>query len=176
MNILTEALLFASRKHSTQKRKDPAESPYVNHLIDVLHTLVHDGGFRDEELLAAGVLHDTIEDTETTDEELRNHFGDRVADLVLEVTDDKGLEKMERKRLQIENAPKKSTGAKVIKLADKISNLRSILLAPLVAWSNERKRDYFIWAKQVIDGLRGDHPSSEGTFDQVYEKGRIAFK
>lgn len=176
MKLLTHALSFAAQKHSTQRRMDPARSPYLNHVIDVLHTLVHDGGIEDESVLAAGLLHDTVEDTDTTEDELREQFGDRIANVVLEVTDDKSLEKMERKRLQVETAPRKSKDAKAIKLADKISNLRSIIIAPPASWPLSRQREYFVWAKRVIDGLRNDHPVLEKVFDKVYEEGMAVFE
>jgi GTP diphosphokinase / guanosine-3',5'-bis(diphosphate) 3'-diphosphatase len=116
------------------------------------------------------MLHDTIEDTDTTADQLRARFGDEVAQIVLEVTDDKSLPKEKRKQLQIEFAPKASHGAKLVKLADKICNLRDILASPPTGWSDERKAEYFEWAKNVVDGLRGENPTLEALFDAQYAK------
>ena len=111
------------------------------------------------------MLHDTIEDTETTEDELTTVFGSQVSSVVLEVTDDKSLEKHVRKQRQIEHAPHISTEAKLVKLADKICNLRDILASPPASWSAERKQAYFDWAGKVVAGVRGVHPSLEAVFD-----------
>jgi guanosine-3',5'-bis(diphosphate) 3'-pyrophosphohydrolase len=137
--------------------------------------LAAEGGIEDAEVIAAALLHDTVEDTETTIEEVHEHFGERVAGIVAEVTDDKSLEKADRKRLQVEKAASKSEGAKLVKLADKTSNLRDILASPPAEWSDERKREYFEWARKVVDRLRGVHPRLEAAFDEVYENGLRAF-
>ncbi|MEL6109009.1 MAG: HD domain-containing protein, partial [Planctomycetota bacterium] len=155
MSNLLAAAHFAAVKHATQRRKDHAETPYINHPIEVAELLQRIGGVDDETVLIAALLHDTIEDTETTEDEIHDHFGPDVLGLVVECTDDKRLEKAERKRLQIVNAPKKSDGAKQIKLADKLCNLRSILVDAPVGWSVQRQRDYFMWAEQVCAGLAG---------------------
>ena len=111
------------------------------------------------------MLHDTIEDTETTADELRALFGDQVASVVLEVTDDKSLDKAQRKQLQIEHAAHCSPQAKLVKLADKICNLRDLLTSPPADWSAERKQAYFDWAAAVVAGLRGVHPGLEAVFN-----------
>jgi len=130
MNTLLRAIRFATEKHSDQKRNGLKKSPYIIHPVEVAEHLSTVGNVCDEEVLSAAILHDTIEDTETTREEIQKEFGKRVLQLVMECTDDKKLEKMERKRLQIVNAPKKSPEAKMIKIADKTCNLRSILADP----------------------------------------------
>ena len=149
---LTRALAFAAAAHANQRRKGAAQEPYINHLAEVALLLAEATDGQDLNLVLAGLLHDTIEDTPATRQELMEHFGKDVADLVLEVTDDKSLPKAERKRLQIETAPHKSDRAKMIKIADKVSNLNSILESPPVDWSEERKREYFEWARRVVDG------------------------
>ena len=168
LSVLISAIAFAAEKHRNQRRKDPEASPYINHPIALAHVLLHQAGIDDVTVLAAALLHDTVEDTDTSADELRAAFGETIAGLVLEVTDDKSLPKAERKRLQIEHAPHLSPGAKLIKLADKICNLRDVRRAPPAGWSLERRRDYFDWARSVIDGLRGAHGGLEAIFDAEY--------
>src|ERR1019366_3407964 len=147
-----KAAHFAAQKHAGQRRKGAAAEPYINHLLEVAELVASALAGPDTNLVIAALLHDTVEDTGTTKEELAETFGSDVADLVMEVTDDKSLPKAERKRLQIVHASQISVRAQVIKLADKISNLRGILASPPADWSVERKRDYFEWAKRVVDG------------------------
>ena len=166
--LLLKALAFAAHKHRDQRRKDAEASPYINHPIALAEVLAGEGGITDLEVLAAALLHDTIEDTATTPEELRQHFGERIAGMVAEVTDDKDLPKAERKRLQIEHAAGISPGAKLVKLADKICNLRDVADRPPAKWDLARRREYFDWAKRVIEGLRGSHLALEAAFDRAY--------
>jgi guanosine-3',5'-bis(diphosphate) 3'-pyrophosphohydrolase len=168
--LLLKALAFAAHKHRDQRRKDAEASPYINHPIALADVLVNEGGVTDFEVLCAALLHDTVEDTATTHEELLDAFGSRIARIVAEVTDDKMLAKSERKRLQIEHAPKLSREAKLVKLADKICNLRDVVVRPPAKWDLARRREYFEWAKRVVDGLRGVHPKLEAAFDAAYEK------
>jgi guanosine-3',5'-bis(diphosphate) 3'-pyrophosphohydrolase len=170
MNRLLDALAFAAHKHRNQRRKDAEASPYINHPIALANVLANEGGVDDDTVLSAAILHDTIEDTETSADELRCRFGEAITAIVLEVTDDKDLPKAERKRLQIEHAPHISHGAKLVKLADKICNLRDIAASPPAKWSLERKQAYFDWAKAVVDGLRGAHPVLEQAFDEALRK------
>ncbi len=170
MKLLIKALAFAADKHRNQRRKDADASPYINHPIDLANVLTNEAGIEDERVLMAAVLHDTIEDTETTEQELAKLFGQEVAAIVLEVTDDKSLAKAERKRLQVEHASAISRRAKLVKLADKICNLRDIVGSPPADWPVERKQEYFDWAKAVIDGMRGVHPELERVFDEVYRE------
>lgn len=169
MNKILAAIAFAADKHRNQRRKDAAASPYINHPIALANVLANEAEIDDERVLIAAILHDTIEDTETTAQELVRHFGQEIADIVLEVTDDKSLLKAERKQRQIDHAPTISRRAKLVKLADKICNLRDIASSPPAGWSLRRKQDYFDWAKAVIDGLRGVHPSLEFIFDTAYK-------
>ena len=168
--LLLEALSFAAHKHRDQRRKDRHASPYINHPIALAEVLAGEGGIADAEVLAAALLHDTIEDTATTAAELRVEFGERIAAMVGEVTDDKSLPKAERKRLQIVHAAGLSAGAKLVKLADKICNLRDVADRPPAKWDLQRRQEYFEWAKRVIDGLRGIHPALERAFDDAYRR------
>ena len=166
--LLIDAIAFAAEKHRNQRRKDAEASPYINHPIALARVLAVEGGVTDAVVLAAAVLHDTIEDTQTTAEELRERFGEEITSVAQEVTDDKALDRAERKRLQVEHASHLSSRAKLVKLADKICNVRDVASAPPAGWSLERRREYFDWAKQVVDGMRGIHPGLEAIFDQAY--------
>ncbi len=167
-NRIIAAIAFAAHKHRDQRRKDEAASPYINHPIALANVLTNEAGIDDEAVLIGAILHDTVEDTETTEQELVEAFGRTIADIVLEVTDDKNLPSAERKRLQIEHAATISRQAKLVKLADKICNLRDIAHSPPAGWSLQRKREYFDWAKAVVDNLRGVHPELERLFDHAY--------
>lgn len=168
--LLLKALAFAAHKHRDQRRKDAEASPYINHPIALADVLVNEGGVTDIDVLSAALLHDTVEDTATTHEELVDLFGARIARIVAEVTDDQSLPKADRKRLQIERAPNISREAKLVKLADKLVNLRDVADHPPAKWDLARRQEYFDWAKQVIDGLRGAHPALEAAFDVAYAR------
>ena len=176
-DVLTfaRALDFAANRHVTQKRKGEAQEPYINHLADVTRLLAEATGGEDITLVLGGLLHDTIEDTDTSHDELVIEFGRDVANLVAEVSDDKLLDSAERKRLQIEKAPTKSERAKMLKIADKTSNLHSINESPPLDWSLRRQSDYFEWAKAVVDGCRGVNDYLEKEFDRAYERGTVIF-
>ena len=171
---LARAYKFAARVHVNQRRKGEAAEPYVGHLAEVaaLVTEATDGG--DSELIIAAVLHDVVEDTPTPITAVERGFGERVAGLVAEVTDDKALPKAERKRLQVERAAHASVGAKLIKLADKTSNLRALAASPPVDWPMKRRLEYLAWAKQVVSGCRGVSPSLETAFDVAANAAWIA--
>lgn len=153
VQALLSAIAFAADRHRNQRRRDVDASPYINHPIGLAHLLAITGGISDIVVLQAAVLHDTIEDTETAYEELVEKFGQEVASVVAEVTDDKELPKVRRKQLQVEHAPHKSRAAALVKLADKTCNLRDIVSTPPADWSVERRQEYFDWAKRVVDGL-----------------------
>jgi guanosine-3',5'-bis(diphosphate) 3'-pyrophosphohydrolase len=166
--LIVRALEFAAHKHRDQRRKDALASPYINHPIALANVLVHEGKVEDPAVLSAALLHDTVEDTETTPAELREVFGEKIAGIVLEVTDDKNLLKAERKRLQIEHAAHLTREAKLVKLADKICNVRDVANHPPAKWDLTRRREYFEWAKAVVDQLRGVHSALEKKFDEAY--------
>ena len=168
--IILKATEFAADKHRGQTRKDEASTPYINHPVAVAHLLSHFAGIQDVQVIVAALLHDTVEDTDTTVDDLEEEFGREVRDIVIEVTDDKSLPSTRRKQLQIEHAAGLSHAARLVKLADKICNLQDILLRPPVNWSLERKREYFEWAKAVIDQLRGTNAKLETLFDEVYQQ------
>ncbi len=164
VELIRRAGAAAIRAHEGQLRR--TGEPYVTHPIAVA-AITADLGL-DETTIAAALLHDTIEDTATTAEEILEAFGETIAGVVLEVTDDKKLSKVERKQLQVAHAPHLSPGAKLVKLADKICNLRDIRRAPPPDWSLERRREYFEWARCVVEGLRGAHGRLEAIFDAEY--------
>lgn len=165
-----KAAHFAAERHVGQRRKGAAAEPYINHLLEVAQLVAGALTESDTNVIVAALLHDTIEDAGVTKEELVELFGSDVADLVVELTDDKLLPKAERKRLQIVNAPHKSTRAQIIKLADKISNLRALLASPPADWSVDRKQEYFEWAKQVVAGLTAPNPILKQEFDRLYRQ------
>ena len=170
LNTVLKAMAFAARKHRHQRRKDLEASPYINHPIDLADILANEAQITDAVVIAAAILHDTVEDTETTPEEITREFGPEISAIVAEVTDNKSLPKEERKRLQVEHAAVLSYRAQQLKLADKIGNLRDIARSPPADWSLERKRAYFDWANRVVEKLRGPHERLEALFDEVFCK------
>ena len=174
LHLVSLAADFATRRHADQRRKGASREPYINHLTEVAGLLAEATEGRDPELVAAGFLHDTLEDTETEYEELQLRFGKRVAKLVSEVTDDKSLPKTVRKRLQIVHTPKKSRRARLVKLADKISNLRSLATSPPADWNAKRAAEYVDWSEAVVKGCRGLNRQLEEAFDVAVSEARAA--
>jgi guanosine-3',5'-bis(diphosphate) 3'-pyrophosphohydrolase len=166
--LVLKALSFAAHKHRHQVRKGSKPIPYVNHPIALADLLVRTGNVSDPEIIAAALLHDTVEDTCTTLDELKAEFGSQISQLVAELTDDKNLPKEERKRRQVEHASSLSHRARLVKLADKTCNLRDIVHDPPVKWSLERKQQYFDWAKSVVDRIRGTSVELEKAFDEAF--------
>ncbi len=167
-SLILRAASFAADRHRDQRRKGLDESLFINHPFAVASVLCDEGGVTDGELLAAALLHDTIEDTATTEEQLRQAFGKRIAGIVVEVTDDKRLSKAERKRMQLDNASQASPEAQQLKIADKLCNLREILSSPPADWPLFRKYQYFDWAKAVVDQVRESNPQLAAKFDVAY--------
>ena len=165
VQILLKAVEFASEKHRNQRRKGVETSPYINHPIQVAEVLAAVGQVADLTTLTAALLHDTVEDTDTSGADLEKLFGRDVAEVVLEVTDDKSLPKRERKRLQIEHTSGLSDRAKQIKIADKICNVREIGSRPPADWDEARRTEYFDWAEAVVAGCRGVNRGLEDYFD-----------
>ena len=161
---------FAADRHSGQTRKDAKATPYIEHPVAVARLLIQVGDVSDRDVLVAALLHDVLEDTPTKAKELKVHFGERVTRIVQEVSDNKRLPKIARKYLQVRGAPFISPEAKLVKLADKICNVRDILESPPMGWGLERKHQYFMWSKSVVDGLRGVNQPLESTFDQVFQR------
>ncbi len=161
---LTKALAFAAERHRDQRRKDSVASPYINHPIALLQLLMVEAEVADPEVLIAALLHDTLEDTATSPDELAQRFGPEIRNLVLELTDDKSLPKAERKQRRIECAARLSPKARLVLLADKICNLRDLATSPPPDWDLERRRAYFDWAAAVVAPIRGSHPRLEQLF------------
>ena len=170
--LVQKAAQFAAQKHKGQIRKGRDECPYIDHLKSVARVIAEVGGIEDPEILAAAWLHDTLEDTETTPEELEANFGKRVRQLVEEVSDDKSLPKDERKQLQIQHAPKLSIDAVLIKLGDKISNIIDVTNTPPTHWTLERRNYYLDWAEAVINNCPKVNTALEQHFAEVLKKGR----
>jgi (p)ppGpp synthase/HD superfamily hydrolase len=172
LRLVSEAADFAARRHSGKARKGRGNEPYINHLAEVANLLATVTDGTDAELVAAGWLHDTIEDTETTRGELVQKFSERVADLVAEVTDDMSLPKQRRQQKQIEDAPHKSPGAKLIKIADKISNIRARIVPQPSREERDDLVDYVNWAEQVVAGCRGANAALDKIFDDTVKLAR----
>ena len=170
--LILKAADFAAYKHRNQKRKDEEKTPYINHPIAVAKIISEIGNVEDPEVLAAALLHDTIEDTKTTPEELIENFGERVCHLVQEVTDDKTLPKLERKQRQIDHAKEISKDAALIKLGDKISNVTDITYTPPTHWDNERRLEYLEWAEEVINNCPKVNEALENYFAKTIKTGR----
>ncbi|KDR22143.1 HD domain-containing protein 3 [Zootermopsis nevadensis] len=168
--VIIKCINFAAIKHKNQRRKDPEKTPYINHPIGVARILTEEGNVRDVEVIQAALLHDTVEDTDTSFDEIEAEFGVNVCQLVREVTDDKHLPKAERKRLQIEHAAVSSPGAKLVKLADKLYNLRDLERASPEGWAPERVQEYFDWAQKVVNGLRGTNKDIEDSLDEIFKR------
>ncbi len=162
---ILKAARFAAEKHKNQRRKGAETSPYINHSLKVAEILCLIGEVRDPDCIVAALLHDTVEDTATTFTELEENFGTNVSNFVKEVTDDKTLQKQQRKDLQVAHAPHLSPGAKQIKLADKIANIFDVGFDPAPDWSIERRREYLEHATSVVERLRGCNPKLEAEFD-----------
>ncbi len=172
LSKLLEAASFAAKKHIGQNRKGLDEAPYINHPLEVANLLVNVGKVEDYDTLIAAVLHDTVEDTDATREEIAERFGEKVASIVMEVTDDKSLPKQERKQKQVEHAPHLSTAAKQLKMCDKISNITDVMNNPPDGWSVERRREYVEWGERVFAGLRGVNEHLEEHFDELVERAK----
>src|SRR5690349_13190322 len=158
---LLRALVYAARKHTKQRRKGNREIPYINHPIEVATLVATVGACDDVAVLQAAILHDTIEDTDATPDEIEREFGAEVKALVLEMTDDMSLPSPQRKLVQIDKAAGLSHGAKLIKIADKIANVGDIARHPPPDWSAERRKNYFNWTALVIDRIRGTNAALE---------------
>jgi GTP diphosphokinase / guanosine-3',5'-bis(diphosphate) 3'-diphosphatase len=171
MKKVLESACFAAKKHISQRRKNVGDTPYINHPLEVAYLLSSVGGITDEDILSAALLHDTLEDTDTSADEILSVFGPTVLGYVLEVSDDKTLPNTERKRLQVEHAAALSYGARLIKLGDRIANLRSVVSEPPKGWPVNRQIDYFDWSFKVFHGLRKTNEALEELFLKEYNEG-----
>jgi guanosine-3',5'-bis(diphosphate) 3'-pyrophosphohydrolase len=172
LRLVSEAAELAARRHNGMARKGRGDEPYINHLAEVANLLSAATDGADAELVAAGWLHDSIEDTETTREELAQKFSERVASLVVECTDDMSLPKPERRRLQVVNASHKSPGAKLIKIADKVSNIRARIFPEQTTEQREELVAYTNWAVEVVAGCRGGNAFLDKSFDEAVAHAR----
>nr|XP_056721977.1 guanosine-3',5'-bis(diphosphate) 3'-pyrophosphohydrolase MESH1 [Euleptes europaea] len=166
---LLDAADFAAHKHQAQRRKDPEGTPYINHPIGVARILAQEAGVTDITVLQAALLHDTVEDTDTSPAELEERFGAEVRRVVEEVSDDKALPRAQRQRLRLERAARCSPAARLVTLADKLHNLRDLHRCTPPGWSEERVRDYFRWASEVAAALRGTHAALEEELRRLIE-------
>ena len=164
---ILDAAVFAAEKHQGDVRKNKQRSPYITHPLLVAEAILRIGEIQNVTILTAAILHDTIEDTETTTDDIRERFGEEVLSIILEVTDDKSLSKMVRKRLQVAHAPELSYEARIVKLADKLINCRDILNDPPEYWTQIRRQDYIQWGADVLYRIRGTNPQLEAAFDRV---------
>ena len=164
------AAYAAAQWHVHQRRKGAAQESYINHLLEVASLVTEATAGTEPDVVIAALLHDAIEDQGVTAETIASEFGRHVANIVMELTDDKSLPKVERKRLQVENASHKSRQAKLIKLADKTSNVRAVANSPAPDWSIQRRQEYIDWSKSVVAGLRGTSPWLEQQFDEAAER------
>jgi len=174
VGLLLRVLRFAAEKHRHQRRKDREKSPYINHPIEVAERIWNAGSYRDINVVCAALLHDTVEDTNTSFEEIEEAFGKTISDLVREVTDDKSLPKARRKELQVEHAPHLSTGAKHIKLGDKTSNIGDIYRSAPPDWSTERCSEYLLWTERVVSTISGTNPAMEKDYYELLDEAKKA--
>jgi guanosine-3',5'-bis(diphosphate) 3'-pyrophosphohydrolase len=174
VSLIVEAAAYASEKHLLQRRKGYDQLPYINHPLQVARHLADEGHVEDKYILASALLHDVVEDTETTVGDIEQQFGTKIASIVAEVTDDPELDKAGQRKEQIEKAPKLSPHAQMIKIADKTCNIRDLMNYP-INWDKKRKLDYVEWAGKVVDGVRGVHPRLEGYFDRTVQQARELF-
>lgn len=172
IRLVSEAAELAAQRHNGMARKGRGNEPYINHLAEVANLLATATDGADAELVAAGWLHDAIEDTDTAPEELAQRFSARVASLVVECTDDMSLPKAERRRRQVMDAPRKSAGAKLIKIADKISNTGARIQIEPSAEERDDLADYVEWATQVVAGCRGGNAWLDEKFDDAVKAAR----
>jgi len=174
INKLVEAASFAAQRHTGHQRKGNDKQPYINHPLEVANLIANVGQVDDVDVLIAAILHDTVEDVGVTKDDIVKQFGERVAGIVMEVTDDKTLPKEERKRLQVEHAPHLSPEAKMVKLGDKISNISDVTNNPPDGWDVQRRKQYIDWGEAVGKGLRGVNDSLEKKFDETIASARKA--
>ncbi|MFP4373087.1 MAG: HD domain-containing protein [Spirochaetaceae bacterium] len=172
ISLVLRALEFAARRHTRQRRKGGHRAPYINHPIRVAYYLGTLAGIEDPRIIAAALLHDTVEDTDATIEELRDEFGPTVAGIVAEVTDDKSLDKHVRKELQVEHASEASWAAAQLKIADKLSNVEDMATAPPPGWSTDRLAEYLSWSERVVTRLPDPHPALMEAYRRMLAEAR----
>jgi guanosine-3',5'-bis(diphosphate) 3'-pyrophosphohydrolase len=167
VRLIYDAIDFAAEKHRLQMRKNKEKTPYISHPLGVAQYVMHFGEIQDTAIIIGALLHDTVEDTQTTYEEIEQRFGKQVASYVHEVSDNKKLDFSERKRQQLIDAPKKTKGAAQIKLADKLYNLQDLLHNTPEGWSRIRVERYYQWAQSVVDRLPPGNQALRSEIDSV---------
>lgn len=162
---------FAAEAHAGQFRKDAKHTPYISHPVKVANILRNEAGITDETVLAAALLHDTVEDCGVDPKVIAARFGDDVARLVLEVTNPEGMPKDEVKRLQVEKSKLRSSGGNALKLSDRIDNLRDVLVSPPADWDSAQRRAYFEHGRQMVDAMPNAHEKLRNIFNEIYSEG-----
>lgn len=167
------AVNYAAEKHQNQRRKNSEKTPYINHPLRVAQYIA-EGGENEIEIWIAAILHDTVEDTDATLEEIEKLFSSRISKLVAEVTDNKSLPKVEREKLQVSHAAEISKEAKLIKMADKLHNLTSFLYVPPAGWSAKEIQGYFVWSKAVMDNCKNVNEYLENKLNYLFNEGKFS--
>uniref|UniRef100_A0A8R1XYA5 Guanosine-3',5'-bis(diphosphate) 3'-pyrophosphohydrolase MESH1 n=1 Tax=Onchocerca volvulus TaxID=6282 RepID=A0A8R1XYA5_ONCVO len=170
ISLIIKAVDLAARRHRKQRRKDATQTPYVNHPIGVAYILTNEGQITDTATVIAAILHDTVEDTKTTDEEIRRMFGDEIADIVKECTVVKSIKREIRMKSQLEKASKLSRKAKLVQLADKLYNIRDIERCTPCGWTKQHVAEYISFAKDLLSNIRGTHDYLETALDDIINK------
>ncbi|KAI6203563.1 hypothetical protein M3Y94_00571700 [Aphelenchoides besseyi] len=168
--LVLKAADFAARRHRQQKRKDLKQTPYINHPVGVAHILTDIGDVKDTVTLVAALLHDTVEDTKTTIEEIEWEFGTEVRSIVAELTEDKTLPREQRKKIAVDKADQLSSKARVIQLADKLYNLRDLERAIPIGWSKGHVREYVDWSRELVQKIRNTNEAIEAELDDTINR------
>ena len=162
--FMAKALYFATLAHEQQRRKT-GDVPYIKHPIGVANYAIN-AKVQNPNVIVACYLHDVVEDTFVTIEDIEEHFGPKIAKFVAEVTDDKNLSKVERKKGQIEHSKHISKEAKIVKLCDKLYNLKDLVRNPI--WEPERVQGYFVWSYIIVNNMRETNKCLEDQLDEVF--------
>ncbi|KAM3718084.1 Guanosine-3',5'-bis(diphosphate) 3'-pyrophosphohydrolase MESH1 [Dirofilaria immitis] len=169
-SLIIKAVDLAARRHRQQRRKDAIQTPYVNHPIGVAYILTNEGQITDTATIIAAILHDIVEDTKTTDKEIRETFGDEVADIVKECTVVKSVKREIRMKSQLQKASELSHKAKLVQLADKLYNIRDIERCIPFGWTKQNVTEYVLFAKNLLSSIRGIHGPLENALDDAINK------
>jgi guanosine-3',5'-bis(diphosphate) 3'-pyrophosphohydrolase len=169
LNLVIRAAYFAGEKHRLQRRSDVEQTPYINHPLELAHILTEEGGINCLDTICASLLHDTLEDTDTSSDELKKHFGDVIASIVMEVSNDMTLSSQQRRVYELEKVVSLSHKAKLVKIADKLANIRDVSTMPPMGWTREKKQDYFDFALEIINQIGSVSPRLHQIFLRDYK-------
>jgi len=147
------AAIFATEKHKSQVRSNEKKTPYIIHPIEVADLVMKIGHVYDKDVLITALLHDVMDDTQTTYEQITSLYGTKVSSYLEEMTSKQGLSLKEQKKQQIMQAFRQNPSVAIIKLSDKLSNLKTLATSPPPSWSRDRIDQYFQWAQTVIENL-----------------------